>query len=155
MRFADSRPGLFRAEHGIFELPISNFVERSGRHRHLQITAVSLAEMTRYLEDARRIGIGEVTIVSHSFEFAHLDPRDPRRGGVNRINLRRLRGLCRFLRERDAEFEVETVGALAARLRAGDAVPAAAATELPRGRRRDRARRLIEQGLKRMEAKLT
>jgi hypothetical protein len=154
MRFADSRPGLFRAEHGIFELPISNFVERAGRHRHLQITAVSLAEMTRYLEDARRIGIGEVTIVTHSFEFAHLDPRDPGRAGVNRINLHRLRGLCRFLHERHAEFEVETIGALAARLHAGDAVPSAIATEMPTGRRRDRARRLFEQGLKRMEAKL-
>ncbi|TMQ06474.1 MAG: hypothetical protein E6J91_37810 [Deltaproteobacteria bacterium] len=155
MRFADSRPGLFRAEHGIFELPISNFVERGGRHRHLQITAVSLAEMARYLEEARRIGIGEVTIVTHSFEFAHVDPRDPQRGRVNRINLHRLRGLCRFLRERDAEFEVETIGALAARLHAGDAAPSTTATEMPRGRRRDRARRLIEQGLKRMEAKLT
>jgi len=154
MRFADSRPGLFRAEHGVFELPISNFVERSGRHRHLQIAAVSLAEMTRYLEEARRLGIGEVTIVTHSFELAHFDPRDAQRGRVNRINLRRLRGLCRFLREREAEFEVETIGALAARLHAG-AVPSATATEMPRGRRRDRARRLIEQGFKRVEAKLT
>jgi hypothetical protein len=155
LRFADSRPGLFRAEHGIFELPISNFVEPTGRHRHLQITAVSLAEMTRHLEEARRLGIAEVTIVTHSFELAHIDLRDPQRGRVNRINLRRLRGLCRFLRERDAEFEVETIGALAARLQAGDAVPSVTATEMPRGRRRDRARRLIEQGFKRVEARLT
>lgn len=159
--FPGARPGLFRAEHGVFELPITTFIEPGiepgGRgHRHLQITAVSLAELTHCLWQARRLGIPEVTIVTHSFEFAHVDSIERRRGRVNTVNLRRLRGLCRFLRRHDAAFEVDTVGALAARLDAGDgARPAAASVSAwPRGRRRDRARRLVEQAWKRLEARL-
>jgi len=166
LRFADSRPGLFRAEHGVFELPISNFVEHRGGHRHMQITAVSLAEMTRHLWEARRLGIGEVTIVTHSFEFFHLDSIEQQRGRVNSVNVLRLRGLCQFLREHAGEFEVDTVGALTGRLReAGATVPGEAPdrapgrapgkpTEMPRGRRRDRVRRLVEQAWKRVEAEL-
>ena len=153
LRFAGSRPGLFRAEHGVLELPISNFVEPGGGHRHLQITAVSLAEITRHLWQARRLGIAEVTIVTHSFEFAHVDSIAQRRGRINTVNLLRLRGLCRFLRRHAAEFAVDTVGALAARLDAGPPPPDGS-PELPHGRRRDRARRLIEQAVKRVEARL-
>ncbi|HMG25067.1 MAG TPA: hypothetical protein VK607_27205, partial [Kofleriaceae bacterium] len=154
LRFAGSRPGLFRAEHGVLELPISNFVEPGGAHRHLQITAVSLAEITRHLWQARRLGIAEVTIVTHSFEFAHVDSIAQRRGRINTINLLRLRGLCRFLRRHADQFAVDTVGALAARLDAGAAPTPDGPGELPRGRRRDRARRLIEQVVKRVEARL-
>lgn len=154
LRFAGSRPGLFAAEHGVFELPISNFVERGRRFRHLQITAVSLAEITRYLWEARRLGIGEVTLVTHSFEFAHIDSIEQRRGRVNTINLRRLRGLCQYLRRHAADFEVETVGALAARLPAVAAAAPGEPADPPSGRRRDRARRLVEQAWKRIEARL-
>jgi hypothetical protein len=162
LRFTNSRPGLFRAEHGVFELPISNSVDHRGGHRHMQITAVSIAEMTRHLQEARRLGIGEVTIVTHSFELAHIDSINERQGRVNSVNLLRLRGLCRFLRQHEAEFEVDTVGALAARLRETDAgspdgAPDRAtnpATQMPTTRRRDRPRRLVEQALKRVEARL-
>jgi hypothetical protein len=160
LRFSDARAGLFRAEHGVFELPISNFVEHRGGFRHLQITAVSLAEMKRYLWEARRLGIAEVTIVTHSFELLHLDSIEHRLGRVNSVNLHRLRGLCRFLGEHARDFEVDTVGALAARLRDRDAVApnggdgSDGAAELPKGRRGDRARRLFEQAWKRVEARL-
>jgi hypothetical protein len=154
LRYDDSRPGLFRAENDIFELPISNFVEKGGRHRHMQITAVSLAEMKSYLLEARRLGIGEVTLVTHSFEFCHIDSIEGRLGRVNSMNLLRLRGLCSFLKEHADELEVDTVGALAQRLATTEADPSWSGTEMPRGRRRDRARRFVEQAYKRVEAKL-
>lgn len=155
MRFAGSAPGLFSAESGVYELPISNFVERGGGYRHLQITAVSLGEMKSHLLQARRLGIEEVTLVTHSFELCHIDSVEGRRGRVNSVNLLRLRGLAEFLRDNAADFEVETVGALAARLAAGDARPEdRSPPEMPRGRRRHKARRLFEQAYKRVEAKL-
>ena len=152
--FPSSRSGLFRAEHGVFELPISNFVEHDGTHRHLQITAVSLPEMTRHLWEARRLGIAEVTIVTHSFELLHVDSIEQRLGRVNSVNLLRLRGLCSFLRQHEHEFEVDTVGALAARLRETGPGSPDGAREMPKGRRRDRVRRLFEQAVKRVEARL-
>jgi hypothetical protein len=152
MRTNASRAGLFDAGEGVWELPISNFREASGT-RHLQITAVSLAEMKDYLAQAAALGIGEVTIVTHSFEFCHIDSIARKKGRVNAVNLWRLRGLCRFLAANRSAFVVETVGALAERLAAGD-VPTPGGRDLPRGRRVLRARRQIEQAYKRLEARV-
>jgi hypothetical protein len=157
MRFDGSTPGLFRTSSGTYELPISNFVERGGGHRHMQITAVSLAEMKSYLWQARRLGIDEVTLVTHSFELCHIDSVEERLGRVNSVNTLRLRGLCHFLAEHADAFEVDTVGALAKRLAAARVAPSPARTDapsMPRGHRRHKARRLIEQVFKRVEAKL-
>ncbi len=156
MRLDHGEAGLFRAPGGVYELPISNFVERGGNHRHMQITAVSLEEMKTYLIEARRLGIGEVTFVTHSFELCHIDSIDQRRGRVNSVNLLRLRGLCRFLHEHGGEFEVDTVGALARRLASRAEVPASTAERgrLPRGKSQQKARRLLEQAYKRVESRL-
>lgn len=155
MRAPNAPPHLFEAASGVYELPISNFVERGGGHRHLQLTAVSLAEMKDHLRQARRLGIGEITIVTHSFELCHIDSVEERLGRVNSLNLLRLRGLCSFLAENAGEFEVDTVGALAKRLaterppHAGTAVP-----PMPRGKPWHKARRLVEQAYKRVEIQL-
>ena len=104
------------SEEGVWELPITNFIEPTGAFKHLQITAVSLEEMKHCLRTCRALGVREVTIVTHSFEFFFVDSVAGRRGHMNRVKVDRLRGLCRFLRECSREFEVETVGALAKRL---------------------------------------
>jgi hypothetical protein len=143
--------GLFDTGEGVWELPISNFREAGGTFRHLQLTAVSLREIGHYLDQARRHGIREVTIVTHSFEFFFVDSIAQKTGRPNRINVHRLRGLARLLREREADFEVETVGALAARL----PVPTLdGVTEVPIGNKFHRVGRLLEQGLKRVQARL-
>ncbi len=154
MRSDASAPGLFDAGQGVWELPISNFREQGGNYRHVQITAVSLAEMKDYLLEARRLGIGEVTVVTHSFEFCHIDSIEEKLGRINTVNLLRLRGLCRFLRDHSSEFEVETVKNLAARLSSAPPLERGRTLEMPRGKRRHRARRLIEQALKRAEARV-
>jgi hypothetical protein len=143
--------GLFDTGEGVWELPVSNFREADGTFRHLQLTAVSLREIEHYLDQARKYGIHEVTIVTHSFEFYFVDSIVKKTGRPNRINVHRLRELARLLRKREADFEVETVGALAARL----PLPARdAATAVPSGKRVHRVGRLLEQGIKRVQARL-
>jgi hypothetical protein len=153
-------PSRFDTGCGVWELPVSNFCDPDGGFRHLQVTAASLGEMTDYLQQARRLGLGEVTIVTHSFEHYHLDQVAPPRLRKNRVNLARLRGLIRFLGQNRGAFEVETVGALAARVpaptvQAGPApLPAGGTPVVPRGSRLRKAGRLIEQAYKRAEAKI-
>ena len=159
MRYPAASLGLFPTpEPGVWELPITNFVEPTGAFRHLQITAVSLEEMRHCLLRCREMGVREVTIVTHSFELFFTRSADARRGHVNRLNVDRLRGLCRFLQERSSEFEVDTVGALARRLggarEAAAAGPVGAAAQggasYPRGAPLHHARRVVEQAWKRV-----
>jgi hypothetical protein len=151
-----SANALFRAAEGVWELPISNFLEPGARYRHLQITAISFAEMRHFLEAARRLGIPEVTVVTHCFEFYFLDSPAQRLGHPNWINIHRFRQLCGFLRDRRDDFEVETVGALGRRLPAEPRAEASpATTTVPVGRVSLRYRRLAEQALKRVSSRLT
>jgi hypothetical protein len=134
---------------GVWELPMSCFVEASGGKRHVQISAVSTAETIECLKRSRDMGVGEVTILTHSFELFHVDSIEKRTGRPNRVNAMRLRKLCEFLAS-SKDFQVDTVGALAARLPAEAPAP----KPLPRGRRRYKLLRLAEQAYKRLEAKL-
>lgn len=145
---------LFAATDRVWELPISTFREGGG-YRHLQVTAISFAEMRHFLEEARRQGLGEVTIVTHSFEYFFVDSAARRTGHPNWINIRRLEALCRFLHDRSDDFEVETVGALAARLGNEGQLPRPdleAGDKVLGGRRRLRYARFAEQALKRLSA---
>lgn len=154
MRFDGAGSGLFLAPHGVWELPISTFVERGGGQRHVQITAISLAETVDYLEKARALGIPEVTVVTHSFELCHIDSIAGQLGRPNTINLLRFRGLCRFLKARSDDFEVDTVGALAERLASGAEVPRGPfVTSRPEGSLRKKLARLPQQALKRLESR--
>jgi hypothetical protein len=162
MRTTSPEAGVFETEvPGVWELPITNFKEPRGGFRHLQITAVSLDEMKEALWQSRRLGVGEVTFVTHSFEFFFLDSIPSRRGHKNVINARRLRGLFEFLRDNPDDFEVETVGALAGRLaeqapRVGNGAAAgrAAGPAYPRMPARHHVMRLAEQAVKRLAARV-
>jgi hypothetical protein len=110
---------------------------------------VSTAETIECLKRSRELGVGEVTILTHSFELFHVDSIEKKTGRPNRVNAMRLRKLCEFLAS-SKEFEVDTVGALAARLPA----EATAALPLPRGKRRYKLARMVEQAYKRLEARL-
>ncbi len=152
-REGDERDAPPRAP-AVWELPIANLRDRSGAHRHVQITAVSLAETTDFLLEAHGRGVGEVVIVTHSFELCHLDDVAAKRGRLNSVNFARFRGLCRFLARRSDLFEVDTAGALGRRLRDGlEPARAAGPIEWPPGKRRYRALRFVEQAVKRLEAR--
>jgi len=79
----------------VVEVPIGQIEERGGKLRHLQICAVSAAEIERALDHARREQHPAVAIVSHSFELATRDGL-----GVNEVVRRRFLRLCRLLAER-------------------------------------------------------
>jgi hypothetical protein len=153
MRSPAARAGLFEAIPGVWELPITNFREAGRGTRHLQITAVSSIEMQAAMLEARAMGAREVCIVTHSFEFCHIDSVEEQIGRPNTINVHRLRALCRFLAENSDEFEVDTCGALGKRLAAGEERPRATTpTEHPNGSAARRARRLVAQAFKRVES---
>jgi hypothetical protein len=151
---ADGAPGLFEVPgvRGVWELPIANFKEGPRGFRHVQITAVSLGEMKSYLKEAHARGIHEVCVVTHSFEFCHIDDPEKRVGRPNTVNLHRLRGLCRFLARRSDIFEVDTAGALAKRLADGREEGHANGATYLDGKRHHKMRRLVEQAVKRLEA---
>lgn len=153
LRWRTSANALFRTDvEGIWELPVSNFAEGPGRYRHVQLTAVSFPEVRHYLREARRLGIPEVTLVTHSFEFFFVDSIAERRGRPNATNVERLRRLLAFLAAHGDEFEVETVGALARRLGEG-AVAVGREDLVPRGRPALRWGRHLEQARQRLAAR--
>jgi len=77
---------------GIIELPVTQIEQAPGRMRHLQVCAVSSAELASALRHAWRERHPLVNLVSHSFELAS---RDGSR--ANRIVARRFERLCAFL----------------------------------------------------------
>jgi hypothetical protein len=154
MRFDGASAGLFQA-HGVWELPITTFVETNGSHRHAQITAISRAETRNLLESAHAAGLTEVTIVTHSFELYHLDSIAGRTGRPSSVNVVRLRSLARFLAENRDRFEVDTVGALARRIRDGvEQPPPSPHLAAVRGNARHRMLRLASQAFKRLEQRI-
>ncbi len=155
MRCDAPSAGLFQAPHGVWELPITTFVEGSGAHRHAQITAISRAETRNLLDAAHANGISEVTIVTHSFELYHLDSIAGRTGRPNSVNVLRLRALAKYLAEHRDRFEVDTVGALAKRIRDGVEKPAPSpGIQPPRGNARHRMLRFASQAFKRLEQRM-
>lgn len=83
---------------GVIEIPVSQMRLANGGLRHLQICAVSLAEMTHALDHAVAHHQPVVTIVGHSFELAT-------RGGArpNPVVKNRFDGLCAQLERRALE----------------------------------------------------
>lgn len=147
LRWPTSENALFATDvAGVWELPVSNMAEGGGSYRHVEITALSFPEMRHYLLESRRLGIPEVTVVMHPFEFFFVDSVADRRGRPNWVNVERLRGLVDFLGASREAFQVDTAGALARRLAGGEEQPVAAARgRLPRGRTHLRWARLAGQ----------
>lgn len=152
LRWPSTANALFETDvPGVWELPISNFRDGPGRLRHVQITAASFGETKHYLLEARRLGIPEVTIVSHSFEFSFIDSVSAKTGRLNSINVNRLRRLLDFVDDHADAFELDTVGALAARVQGGlGSRPVAGADIVPQNPLSLRLRRYVEQGMKQL-----
>lgn len=112
---------------GIFELPVTNFIEqsalRSRRNMPLDINGVSFEEMRQVLDASRRgAGPRNLTVILHSFSFLKAYDVQYRRVRPRWEVIRRFVKLCRFLAENSGDFQVRTLGeldrdALAAMLR--------------------------------------
>jgi len=149
MRFFGSSADLFEAEANVLELPISCFKYGKNDFRHMQITAVSLQEMKDYLLKSHRMGIKNVVIVTHSFELYHIDDPVKKIGRINSVNLRRFRGLCKFLSENKDKFQVNTVSDLVKELPVTIGPP----RDYPSGNLLYKSERVLEQSYKRLESK--
>ena len=93
--------------HGLIELPVTTLDEGGGRLRHLQIAAVSVAEMRAAILHAEREHNPLVTIVGHGFELAN-------RAGTraNRIVRRRFDALCAWLGRNADRFPTRRIDTL-------------------------------------------
>lgn len=89
---------------GVLELPVTCFQDYPGHVRHLQVCAVSFAEMRAMLEQAYQSGWQAVVIVLHSSEFSRKQDLSSTSGlpAVDHRLVKRFERLCDFL-ARDTE----------------------------------------------------
>ena len=94
--------------HGVMELPILTYQDMSfaGRKhwKSLQITSCSWPEMRHILWQARKLGVENIVILTHPFEFIKRADFQYRKLTRNRINQNRLKKLCAFIRQHDQDF---------------------------------------------------
>lgn len=143
------RNDLFEAIPGVWELPVTCFAESKG-YRHLEITAISSAEMRYALTNLQESGTTAATIVTHPGEFFVVD--DPSRllARPNYINIARLRSLLSFLHRFRDRFTVRTVGWLAMNLPIQSSRDGTGPAAIPVGSAGLRLARLPVQALKRV-----
>lgn len=92
-----------------WEIPLTNFQTGAWGFRglkQLNINAVSLWEMKSVLDQAELAGLRTVNFIAHSFSLFKVGDIQFRRLTPDRLVLRRLQGLCRFLRENANRFQV-------------------------------------------------
>ena len=109
----DSGGAVNRAwQHGtVWEVPITTFETGAWglqSWKQLNINAVSLWEMKKVLEQAERIGLTAVTFIAHSFSLFKVADMQFEEMRPDWLVLRRLEGLCQFLKEHKDRFEVTT-----------------------------------------------
>jgi hypothetical protein len=111
--------GWMRAE-GVWESPATCFLDRHpGRppgFRPLQITACSASELTAMLDQAQALGMTDVVLLTHPFEFVRVSSRDShtpestKRMLINRTIQKRFEEVCAYLADNTERFEVKTFG---------------------------------------------
>lgn len=101
---------------GIWEFPVTNFVEhsyvRSRRFMPLDINGVSYREIKHVLLDSLENGPSNITIILHSFSFIKTYDVQYRRVKPRWTVIKRFERLCRFLAEHSSYFEVKTFGSI-------------------------------------------
>lgn len=103
---------------GVVEVPVGQIEDQPGRLRHLQLCAVSFAEMRAALDHAVRERHPLVGIVTHSFELARRDGLAP-----NGLAVSRFKRLCRYLADHCEAMPTAHVADLDALPVGGDARP--------------------------------
>lgn len=109
----DSGGAVNRAwQHGaVWEVPITTYETGAWglkSWKQLNINAISLWEMKKVLEQAERIGLTTVTFIAHSFSLFKVGDMQFEEMRPDRLVLRRLEGLCKFLKQHKDRFEVKS-----------------------------------------------
>lgn len=93
---------------GVMEVPVFTYQDNSlGRNPHkksLQITSCSWPEMECLLWKARKMGVTNIVILTHPFEFVKKADWQFNKLNRNRVNQTRLKKLCQFIRQNDQDF---------------------------------------------------
>lgn len=101
---------------GIWEFPITNFIEhsciRSKRYMPLDINGVSFEEIKQVLENSYKNGPFNITIILHSFSLIKPHNFKYLKVKPRHIVIRRFEKLCRYLANNSNAFEVKTFGSL-------------------------------------------
>lgn len=110
---------------GVLELPVTCFQDYPGHSRHLQVCAVSFAEMRAMLEQAWQSGWQAVVIVLHSSEFSRKQDLSSTSGlpAVDHRLVRRFEYLCDFLAKNTERFRTGWIHELVGVLPSGAAPP--------------------------------
>lgn len=125
---------------GVWEVPIAFFADRPGHFRPAQLCACSSAEMRLALTQAWEAGWHSFVIVSHSFELIKRPRSASGPTRPDRLVIRRMEDLCRFLGENRDKFRTATFSDLDP-----DAMPAPVDRPPLRSRLRYTAGRMAEQ----------
>lgn len=87
--------------HGVVEVPVTSYqiAWPGGRWqtKALSITGTSFAEVHQVLRQAQALGLEDVVVLTHPFEFVKRGDHQYRRLARNRVNQRRLASLCRLI----------------------------------------------------------
>lgn len=86
-----------RQIHGVYEYPVSCFLDWRGRYRHAQICACSSQELESALLGAWERGWTSFVVVSHSFELIRRRKQQGKQAIADPIVIKRFERLCRFL----------------------------------------------------------
>lgn len=95
----------------VWEIPVTTFETGTWRMRSLkplEVSAVSLWEMQKVLDQAESLGQHTVTVVLHSFAFLKRLDVQFRRMQPDCLVIRRFRKFCQFLRRNRGRFRVLT-----------------------------------------------
>lgn len=95
----------------VWEIPVTTFETGAWRMRGfkpLEVSAVSLWEMQRVLEQSERLGQEIVVVILHSFAFLKRADVQFRKMRPDNLVIKRFQGLCRFLRANRHQFRVHT-----------------------------------------------
>lgn len=106
-----------QSRQGIFELPVTNFIEITGlrprRNMPLDINGVSFEEMRYVLQSAcKGDGPHAITVILHSFSFVRPGDVQYSKAKPRHHVIRRFEKLCRFLAENSNDFKVNALGDL-------------------------------------------
>ncbi|WP_448556477.1 hypothetical protein [Thalassotalea montiporae] len=93
---------------GVMEIPVLTYQDaKFGRNRHLkslQITSCSWPEMKRILWAARKLGVEQIVVLTHPFEFIKKSDFRYTKTTNNKLNQKRLQRLCEFIQTHDQDF---------------------------------------------------
>jgi hypothetical protein len=113
-RFSDEHINDKKRINGIWEFPITNFIEnthlRSKRYMPLDINGVGFGEMRYLLENTEPANF---TIILHSFSFIQAKDVQYRKVKLRRVAIRRFKKLCRYLASNPDKYHVTTFGKIA------------------------------------------